>query len=113
MVINRPEQVMGEHNRGLSVAQHRLKGDEINDGGALFQEAIQGTTLRKSLTSSTGAFPRLHVDSGQTGEGAHRRMGDNLRPRPGRGTPYFGPYFIADGLVIRSHLTGRTLGDVL
>lgn len=82
-------------------------------GGGLFQEAVQGTTLRKSLTSSTGAFPRLHVDSGQMGERAHRRMGDNLRPWPGRGTPYFGPYFIADGLVIRSHLTVRTPGDVL
>lgn len=92
----------------------RLKGDEINDGGGvLFHEATQGTTLRKSMTSSTGVFPRLRVDSGQTGEGAHRCVGDNPRPQPGRGTPYFGPCFIADGLVIQSHLTMRTLRDVL
>ena len=92
----------------------RLKGDEINDGGGvLFHEATQGTTLRKSMTSSTGVFPRLRVDSGQTGEGAHRCVGDNPWPQPGRGTPYFGPCFIADGLVIQSHLTMRTLRDVL
>lgn len=78
------------------------------EGGFLFHEAIQGTTLKKSLTSSPCVFPRLRVGSGQTGEGAHRRMGDSLWPRPGWGTPYFGPYFIADGLVIWSLLAIRT-----
>lgn len=99
----------------MSLNSPRLKGDEINDGGGgcLFHEAIQGTTLKKSLTSSLGVFPRLRVGSGQTGEGAHRRMGDSLWPGPGWGTPYFGPYFIADGLVIWSLLAIRTPGDVL
>lgn len=93
----------------------RLKGDEINDGGGggSMRRFRRNRFRRKSMTSSTGVFPRLGVDSGQTGEGAHRCMGDNPRPQPGRGTSYFGPYFIADGLVTQSHLTTRTLGDVL
>ena len=47
VVINRPEQVMGEHNRGLSVAQHRLKGDEINDGGGSLPGGDSGNHTEK------------------------------------------------------------------
>ena len=61
--------------------------------GGLFHEAIQGTTLKKSLTSSPGVFPRLRVGSGQTGEGAHRRMGGQPMAPARMGYPLLWPIF--------------------
>ena len=87
VVTNRPKSVMDKHNRSLLAAKVTVPGwgDEINDGGDLssmrwFRDPDWGRVWHLQRVF----FPRLCVNSGQKGEGAHRRVREALWPWPGR-----------------------------